>query len=369
MRRRVQTCAKILVLCGVSLALLFTSCKSKDVAKPDSTNYSALQVGGWYNDGWERESHAVYMKNKDVFSEVNPFWYNLGTSDGGAGSKVADGSIHERAYVYSPAVISAIKANGDLIIPAISDNASGQINEIIANAVSRKALITNLVETAANRGYDGWDLDFEKGVSSGKADFIVFINELADALKAKKPTLFVDVTIAAIKNSGAESNWIFDLDKLKNAKVRRIKLMAYDQNYDTPGPVGEINWIKDCLNYMVKQRGLPADKVILGIANYAHLYKKNDNGSYVHEPGFQTYDYVMSQPNANHIYQNYTQESVADWKNSNGTYLAHYSDAKSVSARLELVKSFNLKGVCFWVLGKEDPKIYQEIQKVLPGKR
>lgn len=92
-------------------------------------------ISGWYNDGWNRESHDVYMKYHHLFSMVNPYWYNLGTS---TNSSTASGEIHEREYAFNQQQIKEIHDNGDLIIPAIGDVASGQVNNILNNPQARK---------------------------------------------------------------------------------------------------------------------------------------------------------------------------------------------------------------------------------------
>ncbi len=42
------------------------------------TGSGGMELAGWYNDGWDDESHAVYTAKSHLFSEVNPYWYNLG---------------------------------------------------------------------------------------------------------------------------------------------------------------------------------------------------------------------------------------------------------------------------------------------------
>lgn len=58
----------------------------------------AREVSGWYNDGWNATSHASYMANDHIFSEVNPYWYDLGSQQN---LTLTDGTISERAYAYT----------------------------------------------------------------------------------------------------------------------------------------------------------------------------------------------------------------------------------------------------------------------------
>ena len=107
-----------------------------------SINTTDYEISGWYNDGWNTESHDIYMKYHNLFSIVNPYWYNLGTS---TSSSIANGKIYERSYAFNNQEIIEIHNNGDLIIPAIGDVVQGQLNKILNSSRARKRLIDNLV--------------------------------------------------------------------------------------------------------------------------------------------------------------------------------------------------------------------------------
>jgi spore germination protein YaaH len=337
------------------LILSFSIVKSQDLGK---------EIAGWYNDGWDPESHTIYKNNHTSFSDANPYWYNLGTSDESPGSDATDGSIYERAYAFNATEITDIKSRGDLVIPTIGDMATGQINTIFANATARQKLITNLVNTAVNRGYDGWDLNFELGIETGKAAFTAFVNDLADALAVKGKVL--DVTTGAFETATRESYWIFDLDGLKTSRARRFKIMAYDNNLGgngTFGPVGSYTWVKQVLDYMVVQRGLPANKVMLGIANYGWIYKENATSP---EYPFATYSYIKSKAGLVSTWDDAAKEVYGTFTEGGINYRCYYNDSRSVSARLDLVNQYGLAGAAFWVLGREDAAIYPILAQKFP---
>ncbi|MFZ4262188.1 glycosyl hydrolase family 18 protein [Sphingobacterium sp. HJSM2_6] len=188
---------------------------------------SSIVVSGWYNDGWNQTSHQVYLNNDKLFSEVNPYWYNLGTDSQEPGNSVADGSIYERPYVFNAQQIAQVRSRGDLMIPTIGDMSRNQINEILASEASQENLINNLTQKALYRNYDGWDLNFEHANEIDKDKFSAFVKKLGKALKNNHKIL--DVTIGGIPNELEESYWIFDYNALNIPEVRYIKIMAYDQ--------------------------------------------------------------------------------------------------------------------------------------------
>ncbi|OPZ31956.1 MAG: putative sporulation-specific glycosylase YdhD [Bacteroidetes bacterium ADurb.BinA174] len=335
-----------------------------------SINTTDYEISGWYNDGWNTESHDIYMKYHNLFSIVNPYWYNLGTS---TSSSIANGKIYERSYAFNNQEIIEIHNNGDLIIPAIGDVVQGQLNKILNSSRARKRLIDNLVNTAIVRNYDGWDLNFEKAHEKDKALFSAFVNQLGNTLQSKGKVL--DVTIGAFNSTTSESYWIFDLDGLKTDAVRRIKIMAYDQHLgENPIPldaVGDISWVRSVLNYVIHQRNVPSDKVILGIPNYGWSYTYNAvTSSWTIQFPFSTHTYYMSRPSFQTWWQDVYKENYAEWTDAGVSYAAFYNNAQSVQERLRLVTEFNLAGACFWVLGREDENIYTSaIPAELPGIR
>lgn len=325
-----------------------------------------IEVAGWYNDGWDKESHAVYSKFNSSFSEVNPYWYNLGTSDGGAAAEKVNGTIYERAYVYSASEVNQVHGNHDLVLPTIGDNASGQINKIFNHAKARTTLIDNLVNTAVKRNYDGFDLNFELGKPAGQAAFASFVDELAKRLHARGKRL--SVTLKAADSSVAEAREIFDYSRLGKTAVDRFKIMMYDHNFDAgmnvPGPIGEYAWIEASLKYMIG-RGLPAGKIQIGLHNYAWVWRQDAAGTYTMQFPFSTYSAVQAQ-STEMQWNTEAREAWSAYQTGGQQYLAYVGDARSVGERLSLIRKYGLAGVTFWTLGREDERIYSNLPKQFP---
>ncbi len=320
-----------------------------------------IEVAGWYNDGWDNESHAVYSKFNKIFSETNPYWYNLGTSDGGTAAEKSNGTIYERSYVYSAAKVNQIHANQDLVIPTIGDNGAGQINKIFNNAAARERLIDNLVNTAVKRNYDGFDLNFELGKPAGQAAFASFVDDLAKRLHEKGKRL--SVTLKAADSARVEAREIFDYARLGQTAVDRFKIMMYDHNFDAgmnvPGPIGEYAWIENSLKYMIG-RGLPAHKIQLGLHNYAWVWRQETNGSYTMMFPFSTYAAVGAQQ-TELKWDTTAREAWTDYSSNGQNYRAYVGDSRSVAERINLVHNYGLAGVTFWTLGREDERIYSNL--------
>ncbi|MCL1127791.1 hypothetical protein [Shewanella surugensis] len=82
-----------------------------------------FELAGWINDTPNpyAEGFQSYLAHQSLFTEINPYWYNLGASDTGPGLYAVDGSINLREYAYDARMITKTHANGDLVLPTIAD--------------------------------------------------------------------------------------------------------------------------------------------------------------------------------------------------------------------------------------------------------
>jgi spore germination protein len=331
------------------------------------TGAKILELSGWYNDGWESTSHQTYLSHHGLFNEVNPNWYNLGSDDAGPAAAETDGSVFERVYLFDSQKIAQIRAHHTLLIPTLSDhNATaskwGVINRLIAQPLARKKLITTLVQKAQKWHFDGWDLNFEGGLPEGKAAFVAFVRELGLALHQKHMRL--SLTLQAVDSIQAESQKVFDYHKLGQlAEIDRFKIMFYDHNFELspniPGPIAPIVWMRRSLDYLIYQQKLPAHKIQLGLHNHAWSWCRQADGTYRQKSAqFQTWQ-ELKPALLDLSWDTISQES---WLNyAQGRCKAYIGDARTLAKRLELVKTYHLAGVALWVLGNEDPKIYEAL--------
>lgn len=244
------------------------------------------EIAGWYNDGWNADSHSTYLANSDLFSEVNPFWYDVGSQ---LVPSLADGTISERAYAFDAQNISDVHARTDLIIPTIADN--GQIDAVLADSGARTAMLNNIVALVASKGYDGIDLNFESGHSASKATFTAFVTSLATALHLTGKRLVVTLKPAA--NGTEEGLMMFDYAALGASPVDRLKIMAYDNfNVAVPGSIASLPWIKSVLDYAITTKGVPSTKIQLALHTYGWTWM-DVSGTWTLQNPFDSYRAIV----------------------------------------------------------------------------
>jgi spore germination protein len=325
------------------------------------------EIAGWYNDGWNAESHSSYLGNHYLISEINPFWYDLGTQENLA---LADGTISVRSYAFNPQNVIDAHNNGDLVIPSIADHALGQINTILDDPVSRENLIHNIVSVVVSHDFDGFDLNFERGLASGRAQFTVFIHDLATALHGYGKRL--SVTIQPATSLTEENLNLFDYAALGQTAVDRIKIMAYDHNFDAgvdiPGPIAPLSWIRDVLDHATVVRGMPASKIHLGLHNYAWTWRQRPNGKYRLLTPHDTFAGVVAKCGTSEfLWNEEAKESWISYLYTGVNQISYVGDARTVEQRISLVDEYDLAGIAFWVLGREDSGLYQGLCAYFDG--
>lgn len=324
------------------------------------------EVSGWYNDGWNAESHATYLANKAAFTEINPYWYDLGSA---AHPTATDGSIEERGYAFTPSNVVDAHASGALVVPAIADRGPGQIDRLVASETSRRRLIENLVAVARTRSYDGIDLNFERGTPAARARFAKFVTSLAAALHAEGKRL--EVTVPAATSRSEELAMMFDYAALAASGADRIKLMAYDHNFDVgtakPSPIAPIPWVRRALDYAIGKRRVPPSMIRLGVHNYGWTWRKSGSSWQMLFP-HDTFQNV--EQNARATPWRWNESAAEPWKEYTvqaSTYRSYVGTADAVLPRVALAAEYDLAGVAFWVLGREDASVYPRVCAELGG--
>jgi spore germination protein len=328
---------------------------------------ASREISGWYNDGWNPRSHDSYLNHHYLLSEVNPFWYDLGTQEN---LLLADGTISVRSYAFNPQNVIDAHNNGDLVIPSIADHARGQINTILNDPVSRENLINNIIHEVITHDYDGFDLNFESGLASDRAPFTAFVHDLAMALHQYGKRL--SVTIQPATSLAEEDLYIFDYAALGQTAVDRIKIMAYDKNFDAgidiPGPIAPLTWIREVLDHATLGRGIPSSKIHLGLHNYAWTWRQRPNGKYRLLTPHDTFDSVVAKSGTSEfLWNEQAKESWISYLYNSVNHISYVGDAETVAQRVSLADEYDLAGIAFWVLGYEDQGLYDRLCSYFSG--
>jgi spore germination protein YaaH len=279
-------------------------------------------------------------------------------------------------------VLAAAKAKGVPVMPILAMFNKKGFHTLAGNPDALSRMNSALLREAKLHGYSGFQFDFENVDYLDRDNLSAVTANTAHQLH----TAGLQLTIATVPNApgypgqGGFSKWIFtdwrgayDLAALAKS-VDLICLMTYDQNtrWTMPGPVAGWGWTVDNLDYALKV--VPKEKLSLGIPLYGYHWYTNapttDKDGTEH-PNV-TADYI-STPDVLRLAADYNGKPQWDAEDHNAFLFFYrdqlrewifYTDKRTFQDRYELVKERDLQGFCSWVLGTEDPEIWNLLPDV-----
>lgn len=230
----------------------------------------------------------------------------------------------------------------------------GVFNSSLGNAIlndvgAQEILIENIVKRMNEKGYYGFDVDFEYLDSSSRDLYTDFVARLRVALQENGYILITALIPKSSKNQAGSLYESHDYEGIAKASDY-VLLMTYEWGYafGPPMAVAPLNEVTKVVDYALTE--MPSDKIFLGIPNYAYDWKlpyvkgqtkaeKLTNEQAVKlavEKGVPiSFDETSAAP-----YFNYLDEP--------DKHVVWFDDAVSIRDKLELVSSRNLYGASYW---------------------
>lgn len=314
----------------------------------------------------EPKSVRSFLAHADRIDILVPAWY--GVDADGLLSGGANPLVMETARLHHVPVMPIV-ANGDF--------AQEDFHKLLENPEAAMQMVAQLIRACKDNGYIGFQFDFENVHWTDRDALSEFVKRAAAAFHREGLTL----TIATVPNApgapgeGGFSAWIYenwrgayDLKALSQS-VDFLCLMTYDQHtrWTAPGPVAGWAWTTGNLDYALKF--VPAQKISLGIPLYGYHWfagtpvKSDDKSGDKPNPSAEyiATDDAMDLAKA---YGGHVQWDLADKTSWFYFYRADlrewifFTDSRTFLERYRLVQERGLQGFCSWVLGTEDPAIW-----------
>jgi spore germination protein YaaH len=336
--------------------LLLWLALSGTLAALDAAPKSLFYLSG---DAAGRESFLAHADKVDI---LVPTWYR--TDAGG----IVSGGPDET-------VVAAARAHHVQLMPIVVNPGFDEQNfhQLLLSDAAHARLIASLVAECRKNGYLGIQFDFEHIFDADRDALSGLVREAAAALHKES----LQLSIATVPNApgtsgdGAFSKWIFanwraayDLKAIGEA-VDLVCLMTYDEHtrYTPPGPVAGHLWTLENLEYAL--RVVPKEKLSLGIPLYGYHWFAGDPGKDEKpNPANVTVGAadVDSLLNTYHPEVQWDSVDRASWfwfYRDQTREWVFFTDLRTFRERWDLVKQRGLQGFCSWVLGKEDPAIWE----------
>lgn len=256
-----------------------------------------------------------------------------------------------------------IKENNMKVMPLIANSNFRQdvIHNLLTSPEAQDKIIGGLVYLAQKNNYIGWQFDFENINYLDRELFSQFVEKTAAELHKNNFILSVAVVIRDqdYQDTYFYKNWsgVFDYKRIADA-VDFVSVMTYDDQ-DSKGPPASLPFVKKMLAYLEDK--IPPEKLSMGIPLYYWGWTLNPLKK-VRADG--TYQRVQNTKANYFTIEGFDEDLGVPWY----VYLygktvcaVFYENARSFELKLDLAKQNNFRGFSAWVLGIEDPAIWNSL--------
>lgn len=328
------------------LLAAFLICGAAPAAK------SPRGVAGYYwvyDDG--TKPFASLSHNTDVVTMLCPTWMELKDTQG------------EITFQEDTKLEDYAKEHGIQVLPLIVSFSRSKMHAVFGSIESRVRLERHIVDALDSCKYvQGINLDFEGMRAEDRYSYTNFIIELRALLKQKGYMLTIDVP--AESYDSPKNGWIGCFDYREIGRYCDIvMIMTYDEHEGSsgPGPISSVQMCDSVLRYATGV--IPKEKIYLGLPFYGYDWPAKGKGK-VTSP---RYDETMQQVKDKSIKPNWDRNARCPWytytDDKGARRTAYYEDGRSIAAKMEIGRKYDVGGVCIWSLGGEDPAVWDSIRR------
>lgn len=223
------------------------------------------------------------------------------------------------------------------------------ITQIVNNMEAQNRLISQLVSTVQEKGFQGVDIDFEFILAQDRVAFASFVANVRQQIN----TLGYPVSVAlAPKISDDQPGLLYEGKDfaLLGEAADSVLLMTYEWGY-TYGPamaVAPLNKVRQVVEYAVTR--IPPQKISLGIPNYGYDWTLPyvRGASRATTIGNIEAVQIAVANNTSISFDETAQSPYFNYTQNGRTHEVWFEDVRSLLAKYELVEEFGLRGIGCW---------------------
>jgi spore germination protein YaaH len=317
----------------------------------------------WYLRG--EQSIQAFLRHADQIAVVAPQVFVMDSTG------AIRGEVDRR-------VIETARAKGVKLVPLVMNPGFDQpsLHRVLNQPTARANALRSLAALCRTNRFDGLQFDFENFHVRDRDAFTSFTREAVDSVHRAGCQLSAAVVPRTGDDPGSNSydrwmydNWrgAFDYKALADT-LDFISYMTYAQHTggSPPGPVAGYPWMKACLDYLLSL-GVPPSKISLGLAGYSDWwYPSYDdrNGARLRgtDISYARGKAILDSAGVVPVWDDVQKAQHATWE-VNGVFRhAWLEDARAFMAKLELVRTYRLRGYSVWVLGSEDDAVWSSLR-------
>lgn len=251
-------------------------------------------------------------------------------------------------------LVSAARGAGAAPLMVVTNIAESGFSGSLAHGVLTQSapqdeLVRSIIETLRTGGFAGVNVDFEYLYSFDRDSYSQFIARLVSELHPLGYYVYVALAPKVSRDQQGLLYSAHDYEAI-GAAADRVILMTYEwgYTYGEPQAISPVNRIRQVLDYAVT--AMPAGKILMGFSNYAYNWtlpwRQGTAAAVLSNAGavslaVGTGSEIRFDERAQAPYFNYTDASGK-------RHVVWFEDARSVDARLRLVREYGLAGISVW---------------------
>ncbi|MCU7843917.1 MAG: hypothetical protein KZQ93_08770 [Candidatus Thiodiazotropha sp. (ex Monitilora ramsayi)] len=312
---------------------------------------------------WDQSSaFQSYIDNKEIINYVAFFWYTLDERGEIKKYSMADEDIN---------LVRQAKKNGAKVLAIITNLPDDEVEDaldwdpkrlesILFNEKKRHSHIRQLVKLVKDSEFDGLDIDYENLPRSYKDKFTLFVRELSDALHEEELILAVAIHPKTSDRNPRENNGSWAQDWQELAKYAdQLHMMTYGEHYPSsrPGPIASPQWVERVLKYAQRNKGIPNQKIFVGIPFYAEIWMHRKWGGYSGLNINLTYSDIMRLKSKYDGVEGWDKTHTSPFlkftDNEKKSYTAWFENRESLKEKIDLIAGLGICNYAIWRVGGE----------------
>lgn len=289
------------------------------------------------------------------FTYLTPFMYSI----------KEDGTI---TRLQETPVLEAAAATNVAPLLVLTNFRQGSFNSDLAASILRspdlqETLITNLLDTMKEKGYTGLNIDFEYVYPEDRENYNAFLRRLVARLH---PEGLIVSTALAPKESADQAGLLYEAhDYAAHGEiVDFVILMTYEWGWagGEPRAIAPINKVRDVLDFAVTV--IPRNKILMGIPLYGRDWRIPwVQGTTAKTVSPEEAVQLAARYGVAIQYDESSQAPFFNYTDENGqAHEVWFEDARSMQAKYDTIKEYDLRGSSYWVLGNPFPQNWAVLQ-------
>ena len=332
----------------------------QEFLNPNLYTKKVLAFGTYYYNG-SKETYNSMLTN---YKSIDEFATDTFATDG-SGNLTAEKEYNSFGNLLDliPNDQIAFASSKNIPVYAMITNgfSADTARSLLRSPLNVQNLIANTLNELRINHYLGVNVDIEGIYAEDRVYFSQFVQALALALKANDYTITVDVP--AKTYDSLTDGWSGGYDYNKISKYAdEIAIMTYDEHWSggLPGPIASIDWVEKVINYSITS--IPKNKILLGLASYGYDWgTTGQNKAYTIDQAYAK----ASLMGANIMFDSLSKSYHYDYVDQGALHSVWFENADSISYKLDLVNSYDLRGIAIWSLSQTNSAYWDTINSKL----